>query len=267
MTFPTEYLWELDQKAKNSKDDGFRRDVIRIIHRRTDFEDESWERGLLTMVLRHFDYSSYPRNYGAFYQSLIDGFKNGSLVVITGMAMLANKGKVTEQEFWKKSSEAMVLDVERFFEDVFAQKEGYKKRIRDDKSEKPSSFVKMKDYSGLKAYLKNSRKNHELYPLDKRGEKEYTMMHLAARMMDEKALKIMFDFKECDGLKDAMSDECLSPLALFLYKCDGKHQDIFKMMIRSGCDLLNCNEGIHDCPLYIILKEVNSGASEMPLIF
>ena len=262
MTFPEEHIWELNQKAKNHKEEDFRRDVIRIMHRRTDFEDESWERDLLSVVLQHYEYPSYSRDCEAFYERLLDGFKHGSLIVTTALAMFANKGEITEEEFWEKSPEAMVLDVEQFFEKTFSQMGDYKKKLKSDESERPLSFVKMKDYSGLKAYLKNSRKNPELYPLDKQGNKDYTMMHLAARMMDEKALKIMFDCKECDVLKDALSDECLSPLALFLYRCDGKHQDIFRMMIRSGCDLLACNDHIEDCPLHIILKRADNGMSE-----
>jgi hypothetical protein len=232
------------------------------MHKRTDFEDESWERDLLGMVLQHYEYPSSSRDYEAFYERILDGYKHGSLIVTTALAMFANKDELTEEEFWKMSSEAMVLDVEHFFEKTFSQLGDYMKKLKKDDSEKPLSFVRMKEYSGLKAYLKNSRKNPELYPLDKKGYKEYTMMHLAARMMDEKALKIMFDCKECDVLKTAISDECLSPLALFLYRCEGKHQHIFRMMIGSGCDLLACNEHIEDCPLHIILKRSGNGMSE-----
>ena len=100
MTFPDQHLWELDPKGKNYKDDGFRRDVVRIMHRRTDFEDESWEMPVFTMVQRYYDYSSYSRNYEEFYQRLINAFKNGSLMVITALAMLANKGKVVAPKQW-----------------------------------------------------------------------------------------------------------------------------------------------------------------------
>eukprot|EP00889_Picochlorum_renovo_P003886 jgi/Picre1/30916/NNA_006275.t1 len=159
-------------------------------------------------------------------------------MAVSTLAMIFGNGRVAEDEHFAKTYEQMQKEIEEFFRSGFAEMESRKKSLKKGEDDKPISLIKLKDYSGLKTYLKNHRKNPEAYPLNKRGHKRYNILHLAAKMMDERALKTIFDFSECDVLKSSLSDENLSPLAVFVLKSEGKRRDLFNRMIRSGCNLL-----------------------------
>ena len=258
MGLAEEFFWELDNSWKDYTDVGFRTRVVRTMLPREGYEFGSWEEELLDALKESFDHPGSP-SANVFSQQVLEGQQNGSFIAVSTLAMIFGNGRVAEEEHFAKSYEQMQKEIEEFFRSGFAEMEARKKALRKDEDDKPISLIKLKDYSGLKTYLKNHRKNPEAYPLDKRGHKDYNILHLAAKMMDERALKIMFDFSECDVLKSSLSDEDLSPLAVFVLNSEGKRRDLFNCMIRSGCNLLQCDTSIHDCPLMIIIERISQG--------
>lgn len=258
MGLAEEFFWELDNSWKDYTDVSFRTRVVRTMLPREGYEFGSWEEELLDALKESFDHPGSP-SPNVFWQQVLEGQQNGSFIAVSTLAMIFGNGRVAEEEHFAKSYEQMQKEIEEFFRSGFAEMEARKKALRKDEDDKPISLIKLKDYSGLKTYLKNHRKNPEAYPLDKRGHKDYNILHLAAKMMDERALKIMFDFSECDVLKSSLSDEDLSPLAVFVLNSEGKRRDLFNCMIRSGCNLLQCDTSIHDCPLMIIIERISQG--------
>ncbi|KAI8107320.1 hypothetical protein M9434_001962 [Picochlorum sp. BPE23] len=258
MGLAEEFFWELDNSWKDYKDVGFRTRVVRTMLPREGYEFGSWEEELLDALKESYDRPGYAST-NMFWQQVLEGQQNGSFMAVSTLAMIFGNGRVAEDEHFAKTYEKMQKEIEEFFRSGFAEMEARKKSLKKGEDDKPISLIKLKDYSGLKTYLKNHRKNPEAYPLNKRGHKRYNILHLAAKMMDERALKTIFDFSECDVLKSSLSDENLSPLAVFVLKSEGKRRDLFNRMIRSGCNLLQCDTSIHDCPLMIIIERISQG--------
>ena len=260
MGLAEEFFWELDNSWKDYKDIGFRTRAVRTMLPRGGFEFGSWQEDLFDALEYNYDRLRAP-SANIFWQQVLEGQQNGSFIAVSALSMIFENDRVPEEEHYAKTFAQMQKEVEECFRAGFAEMEARKKALRKDQDDKPISLIKLKDYSGLKSYLKNHRKNPEAYPLDKRGHKDYNMMHLAAKVMDERSLKIMFDFSECDVLKSSLSDEELSPLSVFVLKSEGKRRDLFNCMIRSGCNLLQCDSSIHECPLMIIIDRIKHGKS------
>lgn len=182
--------------------------------------------------------------------------RNHTLMCGIIMMIRMQKEGTVRGDMWQKSFDELSIEVEGFFKQAFVEYKEVWTALSNKKDIHPVTLVKTRNYNGLKSYLKKHRHDPSGFPICTRdAEQRNTMMHAAVALKDRRALRIMFEFEECNVLKFKVNRSGLDPLGLLLDTYTPESRDLFRLMISElgGCDLLHCKSRYSKCAIAIIL--------------
>ena len=221
-----------------------------------EFEYGTWESDAVERLRERALDRDKDKISAAVIEKLLQNLsQNKSPSIINAIAVLIKDVEVSNKDHFAKTLTDLENEIEEYFANAFRKYLEQKATLSSDVGLRPISFVQLQDYGGLDSYLKKHGKDPLRYPIDiVRGRKQDTMVHTAVRIRDWKALKIILKYKCCDILKRKCTDEGFNPLALFVLKYDERDREIFKVMLNSGFDLLQCVESGRNSALGIIIR-------------